>query len=132
MTKRTPTDLPASIRQRLLNLAKARGEELQNVLWRYGVERFLYRLGRSSARERLVLKGAVLFYLWDGEPHRPTRDLDFLVHGDPSPEGMLATLREVCTTEVDEDGLVFLPDSIRVEPIRERNAYAGLRSAAIA
>ncbi len=71
MTKRTPTDLSASIRQRLLNLAKARGEELQIVLWRYGVERFLYRLGRSNARHRFVLKGAVLFYLWEGEPHRP-------------------------------------------------------------
>ena len=132
MTKRTPTDLPASIRQRLLNLAKARGEELQNVLWRYGVERFLYRLGRSGVRQRFVLKGAVLFYLWEGEPHRPTRDLDFLVHGDPSPEGMLATLREVCTTEVAEDGLVFLPDSFRVEPIREHNAYGGLRVSLVA
>ena len=127
MTKRTPTALAASVRQRLLNLAKARGEELQNVLGRYGVERFLYRLGRSTARQRLVLKGAVLFYLWEGEVHRPTRDLDFLAHGDPSPAEMLATLREVCTTDVEDDGLVFLPDSIRVELLRERNAYPGLR-----
>jgi hypothetical protein len=35
-----------------------------NRFTRYAVERLLYRLSRSEARERFVLKGAVLFYLW--------------------------------------------------------------------
>lgn len=43
MTRESPTNLPASVRQRLLNLAKNRGEELQTVLARYGVERLLCR-----------------------------------------------------------------------------------------
>lgn len=64
MRRKPPTDLAASVRQRLLNLARARGEELQLVLTRYGVERLLYRLGRTTGGERFVLKGAVLFYLW--------------------------------------------------------------------
>ena len=78
MRRKPPTDLAASIRQRLLNIARAQGEELQLVLTRYGVERLLYRLGRTSAAERFLLGGPVLFDLWDGAPHRPTRDVDFL------------------------------------------------------
>ena len=38
MRRKPPTDLAASVRQRLLNLARTRGEELQLVLTRYGVE----------------------------------------------------------------------------------------------
>ncbi len=132
MTKRALTDIPASVRQRLLNLAKTRGEEPQKVLGRYGIERFLYRLSRSDYRDKFVLKGALLFYVWEGELHRPTRDLDFLARGDPSPDGMLAALSRVCVTDVEEDGLLFLPDSIRIQPIRERNRYAGLRISLLA
>ncbi|MDQ6827307.1 MAG: nucleotidyl transferase AbiEii/AbiGii toxin family protein [Gemmatimonadota bacterium] len=131
MSKKKPTDLPASIRQRLLNLANERGEELQNVLARYGIERLLYRIGQSDARDRFVLKGAVLFYLWDGELHRPTRDVDFLAQGDLSPDAMVGALRVVCAIAAD-DGLAFLVDTIRVEPIRGAHAYAGLRVSLVA
>lgn len=48
------TNLAASVRQRLLNLARARGEELQLVLTGYGVERLLYRLVRICDEPRAV------------------------------------------------------------------------------
>ena len=54
----------ASIHARLLNLAKENGEDFNLVLNRYGLERWLYRLSISEARERLWLKGALLFALW--------------------------------------------------------------------
>jgi hypothetical protein len=44
----------------LLTFAHSHREELQTVLTRYAVERLLYRLSRSDAKERFVLKGAVL------------------------------------------------------------------------
>ncbi len=132
MRRNSPTDLAASVRQRLLNLARARGEELQLVLTRYGIERLLYRLGRTSAGERFVLKGAVLFYLWDGAPHRPTRDVDFLASGDVSDDGIVAAFRAVCSVEVEPDGVAFLADSIRVDPIRDRQEYGGTRVTLVA
>ena len=39
-----------SIRQRLRNELRARGEDVTHGLQRYAVERFLYRLGRSPHR----------------------------------------------------------------------------------
>jgi hypothetical protein len=77
-------NIPASVRQRLLNLSKQRHEEFQNVLTRYAIERFLFRLGESPYSNRFLLKGALLFYVWSGEPHRPTWDLDLLGSGDNS------------------------------------------------
>jgi hypothetical protein len=61
-------DRAASIRARLLNQAKARGEDYNLVLTRYAIERFLYRLSLSPARDRLWLKGALLFDLWFRSP----------------------------------------------------------------
>jgi len=116
------------VRQRLLNHARTHHEELQFVLGRYGVERLLYRLGQSpTMAERFILKGATLFYLWDGAPHRLTRDVDFLGSGDPTPEAVADAIRTVCTTAVEPDGLTFLPDSITADVIREDHTYGGVR-----
>ena len=71
----------ASIRDRLLTRAKIQGVEFQHFLDRYACERFLYRLGQSDLRERLVLKGASLLSIWMDEPYRPTRDIDLLAMG---------------------------------------------------
>jgi hypothetical protein len=51
----------ASIRQRLLNLAKARDEDFNLVLTRYALERFLARLSHTPYRQEMILKGAMLF-----------------------------------------------------------------------
>ena len=61
-------NIGASVRARLLRLARERGEDFQLVLIRYANERFLYRLANSSHGSRFVLKGAALFTLWTGEP----------------------------------------------------------------
>lgn len=74
----SPNNVAASIRQRLLNLARKRNEEFQFVLIRFGLERLMYRLSRSPHGDRLLLKGAMLFQLWTGQPHRSILDLDLL------------------------------------------------------
>ena len=81
MTAGRPTNLPASIHQRLLNLARDRREDFNFVLTRYGLERLLYRLSVSTYRETFVLKGAMLFQLWNPQPYRPTHDLDLHATG---------------------------------------------------
>ena len=45
--KKAVVNLPASVRQRLLNLAIERKEDFGAFLSRYGFERFLYRLSVS-------------------------------------------------------------------------------------
>ncbi|GAB2612242.1 nucleotidyl transferase AbiEii/AbiGii toxin family protein [Novilysobacter erysipheiresistens] len=116
----------ASIRQRLLDRARARGEEFQFVLDRFAVERLLYRLSQSAYRDEFVLKGAMLFALWFDQPHRPTRDADFLGFGPPDAGRLAGTIRQLCAIDAD-DGLRYDTDSITVEAIREEARYDGLR-----
>lgn len=123
---RTPRNLPASIRQRLLDRARLRGEDFQLLLDRYAVERFLYRLSVSEARDDFLLKGALLFALWFSAPHRPTRDADFLGPGPPDADRLATTVRQLCSMQCD-DGIVFDASSIRVQEIRENTRYQGLR-----
>lgn len=64
MTKKKPTNVAASVRARLLQLAKQGREDFHYVLTRYGLERLLVRLVRSPHRAAFVLKGAMLFRAW--------------------------------------------------------------------
>lgn len=122
-----PTNLAASVRQRLLNRARARAEEFNYTLSQYAIERLLVRLGASSHRDRFVLKGATLFVLWSGEPHRATWDLDFLGLGGGSVSELERVFREICQTLVPEDGIVFDAAALRAEEIREDAKYGGVR-----
>lgn len=116
----------ASVRQRLLNLAHARGQPLELLLTRYALERLLHRLSLSPQRERFVLKGALLLTTWFDEPHRATRDLDLLGFGDPSDAALLAVFHEVMSIAV-EDGIVFDAAGLQIQPIREDMKYGGSR-----
>ena len=121
-----PRNVGASLRQRLLNLARARGQPLELLLTRYALERLLHRLSLSPHRERFVLKGALLLTTWFDEPHRATRDLDLLGFGDPSDDALLATFREVMAITVD-DGITFDTTKLQIQPIREDREYGGSR-----
>jgi predicted nucleotidyltransferase component of viral defense system len=116
-----------SIRHRLRNLLRERGEDMQFGLQRYAIERFLYCLGASSHRDRFVLKGASLFALWGGSVYRPTRDLDFTGYGSADEADVLAALREICVLSSPSDELVFDTDTLHAEPIRDDSEYNGLR-----
>lgn len=127
MTTEERARLQASVRQRLLNLAQRDNTDFQFVLTRYGLERFLYRLGRSPHRSTFLLKGAFLFYAWQHEMGRPTRDLDLLGHGVPDIRRLEGVIADIAAVEADDDGLDFVPDTIRGEAIREASLYDGIR-----
>ena len=55
MTAKVVKDRAASVRERLLNLARRRGEDFQITLRNYLFERFLYRLSLSDVKERFVV-----------------------------------------------------------------------------
>ena len=127
MTDRQPRNVVATIRQRLMNLARERGEDFQLVLTRYGIERLLYRLTQTEYGSQFVLKGAALFQLWTGESHRATRDLDLLGYGAPSPERLREVFQHVCSFEAADDGLAFFVDTVLAEQIKEDDEYQGIR-----
>ena len=126
MTK-APRDIGASVRARLLRLARERGEDFQLVLTRYANERLLYRLASSPHASRFVLKGAALFTLWTGKPHRATRDLDLLGFGDPSEERIRGVFTDLLAADGSDDGVRFDLGSLYVGPIREEQEYGGVR-----
>ncbi len=127
MSGRRVKNLSASIRQRLLNLARARDEDFQLTLTRFGLERLLYRLSRSRHADRFLLKGAMLFSVWSEEVYRPSRDLDLAGSGDSNPDHIRELFDDVCRIDVEPDGLEFPPESIRVHKIREPSEYMGVR-----
>jgi predicted nucleotidyltransferase component of viral defense system len=129
MSKEIPKNVAASLRQRLMNLARSDNQEFQLILTRYALERLVLRLSLSPYAERFILKGATLFYVWNpiSQAYRPTRDLDFLMSGENSVETLETIFRKIIQMEVSPDGLIFDPESVKAAPIREDNRYGGLR-----
>lgn len=119
-------DLAASVRARLLNIAKSEGSDFNQLLVRYALERFLYRLSQSPHADRFLLKGALLFTLWYDMPHRPTRDADLLGFGPSDLQSISQTFREIASITFD-DGITFDPESVTADDIRKEAGYAGAR-----
>ena len=117
----------ASARARLLKIAQSRNQQFQLVLIQYVLERLLYRLSQSDHRNQFVLKGAILTTTWFIEPHRPTRDVDFLSFGNPDAETLQQRFGDICHVGVIDDGVKFDAKRIKIEEIRKATDYGGLR-----
>jgi predicted nucleotidyltransferase component of viral defense system len=105
--------------------ARREGRPTDELIVLYVLERFLFRLGRSDHRDRLVLKGGMLLAVF--EERRPTGDVDLLARSTANEVDTIAAIvREVASVEVD-DGVRYEPDQLRSERIRETDAYAGVR-----
>ena len=109
---RPAKNIAASVRQRLLDESKRRGADFDAILVRFAVERILSRLSRSSYADRFVLKGAMLFAIWGGNTHRPTRDMDLLGFGSSDANEIAGVFRELLKMDAENDGLVFNPASL--------------------
>jgi len=120
-------DIAASVHQRLLNHARAEGRPFNEVLQYFALERFLYRLGCSPHRRQFVLKGALMFAVWQSPFPRPTRDIDLLGHLDNTVEHVVAAIQAICREPVPEDGLRFAEESVIGERIIEAANYEGVR-----
>ena len=91
MTDRTPPRDSVAVHRGLLAIARDRNADFNAILVQYAIERLLDRLSRSTEDRRFVLKGAMLFRVWTGELHRPTRDVDFLGYGEALARAFRAT-----------------------------------------
>lgn len=127
MSSKTLKDPAASVRARLLKHARQHSDDYQRILTRYAIERLLYRLSQTEATERYVLKGAMLFVTWPEHVFRPTGDLDLLGQGDPDPVVITELFTRICQVEAPDDGIVFDPSTLKVEPVREADKYQGVQ-----
>ena len=128
MTVDVVKNMGASVRQRLLNYARANGRPFAEVLQYYAMERFLYRLSMSPHVEAFTLKGALLLTAWQAPISRPTMDIDLLGRTDNAVDAILALIREISQVEVTDDGIVFDLASFAGEVIREDADYSGVRT----
>jgi hypothetical protein len=120
------TNRAASIKQKLLTLAREQGRVYEVVLVRYALERILYRLSISEHRDKFVRKGGMLVTLWLENSNRETRDADFLGFGNADQESLRAMFSEILAIPAD-DGLAFYSNGLTAMNIREDMEYEGIR-----
>lgn len=125
--KDEPKNIAASVRARLLAGTKERKEDFNLTLQRYAAERFLYRLGASQHREQFVLKGAMLFAVWGASFYRATRDVDLAGYTEDDAGKVTSIVQQICAVACPQDGISFLPATVRAEPIRDEGEYHGFR-----
>jgi hypothetical protein len=125
--KKPVKNLPASVRQKLLNQAYSRKRDFNELLNYYGMERFLYRLARSKYSEKFILKGALLFAVWDVPSSQTTMDIDLLGKVKNDLAELVAVVKEICSQTVEEDGIRFELSTITAERIVVDADYKGVR-----
>jgi hypothetical protein len=120
-------NIGASIRARLLNLAKKRNQPFDLLLTRYVLERLLYRLSLTRYREQFIPKGAILTTTWFADPLRPTRDLDLLAQARrrqiQQAASNIAGMKKPAMAEAAEQRLAgtgWLPELLRNGATAER------------
>ncbi|WP_427052279.1 nucleotidyl transferase AbiEii/AbiGii toxin family protein [Paenibacillus sp. TC-CSREp1] len=121
-------NVPASVSERLKNIAKESGKAFDTLLLLYFQERFLYRLSISDFRDKFILKGGLFLFSQTQFKARPTKDVDFLARQIAN---KLELLREsfisICSISVPEDSVVFQLDEMTTERIKEDADYEGVR-----
>ncbi|NLS94018.1 MAG: nucleotidyl transferase AbiEii/AbiGii toxin family protein [Planctomycetaceae bacterium] len=68
-----------------------------------------------------------MFTAWNAPSTRPTRDIDFLARMNNSADTVLPIIREICSAQVEPDGLVFDVNTLEAVLIKEDADYEGLR-----
>jgi predicted nucleotidyltransferase component of viral defense system len=121
-------NLSASIRARLKNRARDLSLPFNQLLQRYAIERFLYRLSQSEYSEKFILKGGQMLLVWNSEQLRPTRDIDFLGVTENSLDNLKSIMCDLCKRNIQEaDGIYFDPDTVDSERIIDESEYKGVR-----
>ena len=127
MKEREIKDVGASVRARLMNIAKETKRDFDALLLQYFQERYLYRLSISPYRSTFILKGALLFLVYEMPFLRPTKDVDFLVRSKSKDlTSMRGMIQDIAKIEV-ADGVTFFPESVSLASIIEDADYQGIR-----
>lgn len=117
-----------SVKAKLLNIARKERQQYQLLLTRYLQERFLYRLSISQHRKHFLLKGGALLYAHEQFYARPTLDIDFMgscINNDR--ESVQLVMKEICEITYEQDGVIFLSETLQISDITVENKYPGIR-----
>jgi len=125
--KKDVKNIQASVRAQLQNKAKEANRSFAEVLQYYGMERFLYRFSRSKYADKFILKGALMFTVWQVPQRRTTLDIDFSARYDNQIATIEKVIRDVCKVSVIPDGLVFDLQTVKGRKIKEDADYEGVR-----
>ena len=125
-------NIPASILARLRNQTEEMNRPFAEVLQYYAMERFLYRLSKTKYADKFILKGGLLFYVWNISLRRPTRDIDFRGYVSGGSKTLLKIIHEVIEVSSPEDGLIFDSQFVSVEETQIDADYQGIRVKLIA
>ena len=117
----------ASIRAKLMNIARAEKIDFDFLLLRYFQERFLYRLAISEFSDRFILKGGLLLICLKMPRSRPTKDIDFLAKEIKNDPVELEHIFRSITAISCNDGVKFISSSLISEQIKENADYEGIR-----
>jgi len=117
----------ASVLARLKNRSAETKEDFNGLLQQYVLERFLHRLSRSPHAPGVILKGALLLRSLDVPQARPTMDIDFLRRGKADRDTLMQIVNDCATLEVEDDGVVFLAETIVAADIDKDGGYTGTR-----
>ncbi|MGG1558948.1 nucleotidyl transferase AbiEii/AbiGii toxin family protein [Geobacillus thermoleovorans] len=121
-------NIPASVSERLKNIAKQNGKNFDLILLLYFQERLLYRLSISNYRDKFVLKGGLFLFSLTQFKSRPTKDIDFLAKQISNDiQYIKAAFESICALTVEEDGVEFDVNGITAERIKEDADYEGVR-----
>ena len=120
-------NIAASVHQRLLNKSRESSRPFNELLQHFAIERFIYRLSKSPHADRFILKGALMFAAWIGSISRPTMDIDLLGKIENNLELIRTVIKDACTMEVENDGIIFHKDTVTAISITEDAAYKGAR-----
>ena len=116
----------AKLKAAVKKIAADSGVTAQGVLQKYVLERFLCRLAASEYRDNFILKGGFLTSSLVGVANRTTMDIDATMTGiGVNPSILKDVLLSICLVDL-QDGFSFSFD--RIESIREKDSYPGLRA----
>jgi hypothetical protein len=125
--KKEIKNIEASIKAKLQNKAKEAKQSYTEILRYYGMERFLYRLSKSKYADKFILKGALLFAVWNVPERRTTLDIDLLARFDNKVKSIEEAIKDICRVEVTPDGLRFDSETVEGRKIKEDADYEGVR-----
>jgi len=125
--KKDIKNIQASIRAKLQNKARETHRPFSEVLQYFGMERFLYRFSCSEYANKFILKGALMFTVWNVLERRSTLDIDLLARVDNQITSIEKMIKDICKMEVVPDGLVFDPETVKGQRIKEDADYEGIR-----
>ena len=122
MNKPSSKNMAASVRSRLLTIARQTGKPFEEVLVLYGLERYLFRLSRSSHKKDFILKSGLLLIGIGFPQARSTRDIDVLGTIPNDVDIVSKAIKEIGRIEAN-DGLFYDFTNMSSEVIAPDSEY---------